>query len=424
MLYTPTTGLQSQLYRKPGVIPLPSAQSWSKFLQWIPSPSAQSWSKYLEWILPSAQSWPKYLEWIPPPSAQSWSKFLQWIPLPSAQSWPNTWKLVQIPAVDPTALSELAQILGVDSTALCSELAQIPGVDSTALCSELVQIPAVDSIALCSDPVQIPGVDSTALNHQNLIITHFLPPPLRSSPPSHVPPPLSTWTTSYLFSLNITFRNLHSIDHNHLSELLSSNLPLDATLSSPDDLLNHLNSTLLTSLNTLAPLKNKTVTFKTSSPWFTPALRKMKQRGRQFERLSKKSSLTVHYISYKLHLNAYKDALIAAKSAYLSNIFTDPSHNPRTLFSTVNKLFKPLADNLPTSTSATCSSFLQANSEWEDMRRQMEAEMREREDKNFWKRDRKQLLAENKSLQRDLSTTEADDRELKADLQNSSVISS
>ncbi|XP_033986678.1 scavenger receptor cysteine-rich type 1 protein M130-like, partial [Trematomus bernacchii] len=54
-----------------------------------------------------------------------------------------------------------------------------------------------------------------------------------------------------------------------------------------------------------------------------------------------KSSLTVHHESYKLHLTTYRDALTAAKSAYLSTIFTDPSRNPRTLFSTVNKLLKP-----------------------------------------------------------------------------------
>ncbi|XP_034095551.1 uncharacterized protein LOC117561933 [Gymnodraco acuticeps] len=53
------------------------------------------------------------------------------------------------------------------------------------------------------------------------------------------------------------------------------------------------------------------------------------------------------------------DALTAAKTAYLSTIFTDPSNNPRTLFSTVNKLLKPRADTLPSSTSTLCSSFLQ-----------------------------------------------------------------
>ena len=157
----------------------------------------------------------------------------------------------------------------------------------------------------------------------------------------------------------ITFRNLKSIDPHHLSDLLSSTLPLDSTLISPDELTNHLNATLSSSLNTLAPLKTKTVSFNTSSPWFTPALRKLKQTGRQLERLSKKTSLTVHHQAYKLHLTAYKDALTAAKSAYLSAIFSDPCQNPRTLFSTVSNLLKPRTSTLSTSTPDLCNSFLQ-----------------------------------------------------------------
>ncbi|KAK5885981.1 hypothetical protein CesoFtcFv8_017063 [Champsocephalus esox] len=167
-----------------------------------------------------------------------------------------------------------------------------------------------------------------------------------SPPPSATPPPPRT----------ITFRNVRSVDPQHLSDLLSSTLApgLEPQLT-PDEQLNHLNSTLLASLNSLATLKRKNVTFKTSSPWFTPALRKLKQTGRQLERLTMKSSLTVHHESYKLHLTTYRDAFTAAKTAYLSTIFTDPSHNPRTLFSTVNKLLKPRADTLPSSTSTLCS---------------------------------------------------------------------
>ncbi|KAJ4920946.1 hypothetical protein JOQ06_023090 [Pogonophryne albipinna] len=161
-------------------------------------------------------------------------------------------ELVQIPGVDPTALcSELAQIPGVDSTALCSELVQIPGVDPTALCSELAQIPGVDSTALCSELGQIPGVDSTALNHQKLIITHFLPPPLRSSPPSHIPPrtinldnllPLQPVTTPRpSHSTNIALLNIRSLNkkalilHELILEKSLDFLLLTETWQQPDD---------------------------------------------------------------------------------------------------------------------------------------------------------------------------------------------
>ncbi|CAL8350025.1 unnamed protein product [Boreogadus saida] len=67
----------------------------------------------------------------------------------------------------------------------------------------------------------------------------------------------------------------------------------------------------------------------------------------------------VHHQAYKLHLTAYKDALIAAKSAYLSAIFSDPCQNPRTLFSTVSNLLKSWTSTLSTSTPDLCNSFLQ-----------------------------------------------------------------
>ena len=41
-------------------------------------------------------------------------------------------------------------------------------------------------------------------------------------------------------------------------------------------------------LNSLAPLKNRSVSFSVSAPWFNPYLRLMKAKGRQLERLHKK----------------------------------------------------------------------------------------------------------------------------------------
>ncbi|KAK0142223.1 hypothetical protein N1851_020110 [Merluccius polli] len=73
----------------------------------------------------------------------------------------------------------------------------------------------------------------------------------------------------------------------------------------------------------------------TSLPWFTPELRKMKQTGRQLERLTKKTSLTVHHEAYKIHLSAHKDSLTAGKSAYFSSIINDSNRNPQALFSTI-----------------------------------------------------------------------------------------
>ncbi|KAM3595456.1 uncharacterized protein V6R79_023643 [Siganus canaliculatus] len=110
---------------------------------------------------------------------------------------------------------------------------------------------------------------------------------------------------------SISFRNIKSVDPLLLSQSISSTFPTDSAPSSPEAYAILLNSTLSTSLDALAPLKTATVSFSSSSPWFTPSLRKMKQTGRQLERLSRKSNLTVHAEAYRVISlpNTNRDAL-------------------------------------------------------------------------------------------------------------------
>ena len=103
-----------------------------------------------------------------------------------------------------------------------------------------------------------------------------------------------------------------------------------------------LDATLSTCLNTLAPLKTKTVTLSTPSPWYTSELCAMKQVGRRLERLCRKTKLTVHAEAYRQHSSTYRDALRTAKSTYLTSLINNQHNtNSRHLFSTVTKLFKP-----------------------------------------------------------------------------------
>ncbi|XP_075933638.1 uncharacterized protein LOC142933414 [Anarhichas minor] len=78
----------------------------------------------------------------------------------------------------------------------------------------------------------------------------------------------------------------------------------------------------------------------------------------QLERLAKKTGLTVHLDAFKLHQQQYKDALNTARSSHYSSIIKSGSNNPKTLFSTINKLLKPM-DTISTSfTTSKCYSFL------------------------------------------------------------------
>ncbi|KAJ8348553.1 hypothetical protein SKAU_G00271420 [Synaphobranchus kaupii] len=127
--------------------------------------------------------------------------------------------------------------------------------------------------------------------------------------------------------------------------------------SSPDDYAILLDTILSDSLNSMAPWKTITVSFTTSSPWYTSELRTMKQTGRQLERLYKKTHLTVHAEAYKQHISSYRDALLAAKSAHYSTLINSTNRNPRILFSTVKTLLQP-PDNNPPSSTDLCNSFL------------------------------------------------------------------
>ena len=119
-----------------------------------------------------------------------------------------------------------------------------------------------------------------------------------------------------------------------------------------DDLVLVYNAHLSHTLNQFAPLKTHNVTFLRSAPWYTPELRKLKAAGRQLERLSKKTGLTVHMQAYKDHVLAYKEALNEAKSMHYTTIIARGQGNPRALFSTVNKPTKPFP--LTPSTDICC----------------------------------------------------------------------
>ncbi|KAF3842856.1 hypothetical protein F7725_001705 [Dissostichus mawsoni] len=80
--------------------------------------------------------------------------------------------------------------------------------------------------------------------------------------------------------------------------------------------------------------------------------------GRQLERLSKKTGLTVHLLASRDHVKAYKEVLSHAKTLYYSRLIGAQQSNPRTLFSTINRLLRPLDAPHPSGAPDLCSKFL------------------------------------------------------------------
>ena len=150
----------------------------------------------------------------------------------------------------------------------------------------------------------------------------------------------------------ITFRNIKSIKLPSLSSALAATVSASVPIPtiSPIALVNYHNDALSSCFDIIAPIKSKLTSLTRSAPWYTDQLRHLKRHGRQLERLAKRTGLTVHLDTFKLHQQQYIDALNTARSS----IIQSGSNNRRTLFSIINKLLKPI-DTI--STSFTISTF-------------------------------------------------------------------
>ena len=99
----------------------------------------------------------------------------------------------------------------------------------------------------------------------------------------------------------MSYRNIKKVEPEAFTSLVAS-YPCPSSNASAADLVDHYNNCLSTALDSLAPLKTRTVSFVHSAPWFTPELRQMKSMGRRLERLSKKTGLAVHQGMYSEHI--------------------------------------------------------------------------------------------------------------------------
>uniref|UniRef100_A0A3P9M2T6 Reverse transcriptase domain-containing protein n=1 Tax=Oryzias latipes TaxID=8090 RepID=A0A3P9M2T6_ORYLA len=155
----------------------------------------------------------------------------------------------------------------------------------------------------------------------------------------------------------MSFRNVRNINVNALSSLIRD-IPIPNT-PNPDELVSSYNNLLSDSLNHLAPVKTRPVSFSKSAPWFTPELRLMKAKGRQLERLYKRTGLTIHKEIYKSYITQYKDLVSTTKTNYFSELISTNKGNSKTLFSLMNTIFNP-PDSLPPHffSIETCNSLM------------------------------------------------------------------
>ncbi len=139
------------------------------------------------------------------------------------------------------------------------------------------------------------------------------------------------------------------------SDFIDSSLSCVSLSDDLDDKVSMLNSVLLSGLDTLAPLKSRSVSFVHSAPWYNDNLCAMKALCRKMKRRWCMSGLTVHHQAWKESLLEYKAEIVSARSIYFSQIIVSNQRNPKQLFHSINKL--NYLSNFPASTHL-CNMFL------------------------------------------------------------------
>ena len=138
----------------------------------------------------------------------------------------------------------------------------------------------------------------------------------------------------------VTYRKLKDLNHDALRECIqSSTLMSPATATLPiDDLVHAFNQELTTALNSVAPLKTKTISSRPESFWFTEDVREAKQSRRAAERKWRKSGLQIHrdiFICKKAQVN---NLVAKAKTEYYRVQIEESKGNPKRLYQVVNRL--------------------------------------------------------------------------------------
>ncbi|XP_076854807.1 uncharacterized protein LOC143509873, partial [Brachyhypopomus gauderio] len=107
----------------------------------------------------------------------------------------------------------------------------------------------------------------------------------------------------------------------------------------------HVETSLRTALDKVAPLRYKRATERRIAPWYNEHTRSLKRAARILERKWRNMKLEVYRLSWKSSLIEYKHALHMAKSLYLSALIEKHKNNSGLLFKTVSSLTRSHEQN-------------------------------------------------------------------------------
>ena len=152
----------------------------------------------------------------------------------------------------------------------------------------------------------------------------------------------------------IQYRSYNTIDvDNFKSDILASPL-YTKPASNASDLADQFSSTLRSILDIHAPIKTKTVVQRPHTPWINPEILQAKRERSRLERCWRRWKSPFDRMKFRAQCNSVRSLISKAKSSFLSNLVTESSANPRTLWKTLNTiLHRNPSNSLPESPDAS-----------------------------------------------------------------------
>ena len=110
--------------------------------------------------------------------------------------------------------------------------------------------------------------------------------------------------------------------------------------SQTDHLVDSVASSLLATLDSVAPLKKKVIKQQRLAPWYNNETRSLKRASRKLEKIWRSAKRDESCIAWQNSLKLYRRALCNARTAYYSSLIEENKNNPKFLFDTIAGLTK------------------------------------------------------------------------------------
>ena len=139
----------------------------------------------------------------------------------------------------------------------------------------------------------------------------------------------------------IQYRFYNTIDVDNFKNDILASLLYTKPASNASDLADQFSSTLRSILDIHAPIKTKTVVQRPHTPWIDPEILQAKRERSRLERCWRRWKSPFDRKKFRAQCNSVRSLISKAKSSFLSNLVTESSTNPRTLWKTLMHLPLP-----------------------------------------------------------------------------------